>query len=719
MISTTYLLEAVILFIALQAAILLRLTLPIGSAIYTAPIITPPTYLFLLCTWGISIGFRHLITKKYPTQIAWLRIIPTGLFLSLAEYLVISNENASFSRLFVLFFLLANLLGVFASSHVTRLLYKHENRISEWINELREIFTSINSWLYRSHAEVIASLFISLVWANYIIKMGLTLAGDALGYLGIAINVFAGKPFVAEDLWPPVYPFALALTRYFTQFPADGAAIISAVTLVIFFVVFALLLREFCCSSFFNIIFILLLATLFDFIDNFLNVRSEQLFSLFLISAFYMLVKHRTKLKWIYFGGAILFTSLAIITRYIGIGMGIMLVIYAVFFSEAGTSIVTRTRKYVLPSLAAFIPFAYLLWLDTTSHSADITLPGIAQIEQGKIFVYSLGLFSISNTVLAFIKEFWQSTGHLYIVLISGLFLYILVFNTKSLGKSIRELLKFNTIFFFGSWILTISAITFSGSYPVPRYWIPSIFFLFLVMAQTMDITFRSHPQFALKSETLRSTLLVIIVAALLYSLTLQSTGALNILVDRVRDSYQDPKRQIVQGFNLSPTSKNFRDFFDLISRRYSSYTIVLIDGDLTYNPVSWETLDDSYYETTKFELDDGPGRLFLLKSSLFSSPTFSDFRFHDIQAQEQYLTYSYNNELKHLHLIIPDTSDILNVINQFDQSARSYSDQGVFIIVNEQLFKETAYETLASELGKLRQVARIEPYLVLELWKN
>jgi len=472
---------------------------------------------------------------------------------------------------------------------------------------------------------------------------------------------------------------------------------------VTFFLIFALLLRRFNQNSVANIILIFLLASFQDFIILFLSAWTEQLYTVFIIANCFLLVKHQFDPKWIYFAGAIILAGMAMITRYIGITMGALLILYALLLAEPQLQLNLRFRRYVFPSLLAFIPFMYLLWMDTSYRGADLANLGLVQVKQGGVFAYSIGSYPVISTTIDTLKAFWRIAGQPYVILAFMLLLFILFFRRKTLDHKSQELLRLMLFFLLGYLALTIGAYFITGPALKTRYLAPLVFFVFLGVAQIIG-TFSKNIFIFIKSVTTRAAILVVLFAVLLYPLFFQALGVENILVDRVRDARENSLRQVQGGFNLSPTAEKFRDFFEQISKNYNQNTIVVIDGDYNYNRMT-------------FGIDSDSAKPFLLKSSIISSPQVSEFRFFGVQDRQQYLSYYYNEHYTELHLIIPTGKTILETIHQLEQSIQgNIGSLGIFFIINEQWFNLFADEELGGELDKLQPIAHIDPYLIFEL---
>ncbi len=699
----SYIINLLFLFLSLQTANFLRLNIPIGSAVSTAPSLTLGAYVLLAMVWGMLFLLQHLLQNKLRLRGEILQIAIQSLVFSVVEYLIISNENASFSRLFLAYFAFANLLGLFASRRLIIVIQAHKKWLIDLARKLWKTYNSLNETAYRYYLEAIASIVVGIVWASYILKMGLTVASDGTTYLRIGLRFATNGEFLPGTN-PPFYPLVISATSFITQFPADGAALVSAACLVIFFLLFAILLRRFSRNSIANMLLIFLLATFDDFILLFLTAKTEPIYTVFLIANFFLLVKHYFNPKWIYLIGAALLTVFAMVTRFIGITMGAMLILYALFLSEPQKPLNFRVRKYILPALLTFLPFLFLIWLDVNIREAVFVYLAEA-VGRRPLTSFFIGNFSLTDMTIRFLTAFWEIAGQPYVIFALALLLFIFLFRSKVVDQKGRELLGFNLFFLLGYLILTIATFTITVHVPTQsRYWMPLFFFAFLVMAQTTDLVFRKNSLIFARSIATRTVVLILLLALPVYTLIYQSLGVENILVDRVRDARANPMHPVQEGFNLSPTSGKFRNFFEEISNDQDQNTIVVVEGDLNGT-------------TMVFESDYEIAESFLFKSRLISGPNVTGFKFLDIQVLDQYLSYYYDGRYKELHLIIPRQYTISELIPQLEQPAQNERGvSGVFFIINEEWFNLFASELFGDEMNKLQLSAQIEPYLVFEL---
>ena len=136
-----FIVDLLLLWLALQAAIFLRQYSPIGEPILTAPQVTMAAYLLLFVLWLGSETILAIFGKKTKHNTAdKLRIAYFTVVFSIAEYLVIRAENPSFSRLFLVFFPFTNLLALLISWRSSFFQLKVGDYVSKKIKALSASF---------------------------------------------------------------------------------------------------------------------------------------------------------------------------------------------------------------------------------------------------------------------------------------------------------------------------------------------------------------------------------------------------------------------------------------------------------------------------------------------------------------------------------------------------------------------------------------------------
>jgi hypothetical protein len=684
-----------IMWLAFRGAIFVREILPFGERVQDT-LVSPTSLIILLLVWAGLFGLRIWMDRTRQRGDNPIFLLATAAILSLAEYFVLGLDNQSLSRLFLPVLLLTNALGLVASWHLYSFLAANWRSVTRSFSNPQKGLASLETWAHQYHGELVAGLLVGLTWAAYVLKMGLNLTSDSEAYMGFAVRVFAGGQFDSTS-WPPLYPFSIALTRFLTAFPADGAAIISAICIVGVFVFFALALRQFSRHTLLNILFILILGSVQNFIGLFHMAWSEQPYTLLLIGSYFFMVRHHFTQKYAYFGLAIVFAALGMIARYIGVAMGGVLILYALLLSQPGASWLARIRNFVLPSFLAFAPFAYQLWLDTLRRTAATSVPVAAQIEEGEIFVYPLGFNSVIYTVQEFLRSYWQNTGYVYLALLLGA-VVLAVLILKNAKRDVAWPLKVS-LFFFGAYFAgVVGVINITNRFPVPRYWISLIFLVLVLFAQVISVSLDARKKLFGKSFYFdKVPLLLAALAVVIFAQ--QSSWARGMLVDEVIDARTGPVHHSSLGFNVSPTAAGLSDFFADISSTKEENTIVLIDGDV-------DRRVDAY------TADDGVGRTFLYKSAVIASPALDGFKFFSVpETSEQHFSYAYLGEHRVVNLFVPD---LIAAVETLDQEQNTLGEsEGLYLIFNLHLMENADVLAFLDQLTGYQQIEEIDPYVV------
>lgn len=692
-------LEALILYFALHLSLLSRYVIPIGQELAVRPQISVQTYVYLLAAWLVMVSVRRL-TTKYVGNVSILHFLLPAIVLSSVEYLALSGENSSFSRLFFVYFVIFNLIAFVSSGRLETLLVSRKSDLTDLASQIQARLDLLNSLLRKYYVEVIAAFVLGLVWGQHILRMGLTLTSDSIIYLGTALRYATDGVFV-RGAWPPLYPWLISVTSSYTTFPADGAALISAICILFFFLIFALLLREFSTNTFINVMLLVLLGTYDEFINLFLNAWSEQPYLLFLILNLYFLVRHWKTSAWLYFIGACIFASLATLSRYIGVTTGGLLMLYAFFVAEPGIRLTNRIKGFLLPAALSFAPFAYLLWLDASPEFGG-GVPGLSQIEEGAVFAYSLRVHSPIDVALSTLGAFWNLSLHPYVIL-GGFLLLLSMAKLEFEKKQEKEQFVYGLLLLVCYLALTIGAYTVVGAYLKTRYLVPLVFLVYLAVG----VVFRhslSRNLLSFPPVVKQLVLPILIYGSLLFTLVSQVIGIENILVDRVRDAHQKPIQQLFSGFNLSPTARELRSFFESASASYDAYSIVIIDGD---------------YDLAAglFESDLKLGKTFLLKSAPIAFPGATGFRFVQATDLNRTLEFSVNGVEQQLRVIVPTEATLEGLIPELRNDLESASNnRAAFLIINTQWLDLYSAEAFGAELSNLSLIGEATPYKIFQI---
>lgn len=196
-------------------------------------------------------------------------------------------------------------------------------------------------------------------------KFGLGLSPDSIEYIAVSKNLLEGRGFLSFDgipvvNWPPFYPVLLSFTSFALGIEAATTALIVNVIL------FGLIVYSFgnICSKFLNsqlLVVIGLVSILFSIPIFSVSLWgwSELIFILLIIwyiNSLISFIENKSKAALIILT---LITSLAMLTRYIGVAFYFVTIVVMFFYYDD-----KKSRKYKsigLYSLAAFIPVS--IWL--------------------------------------------------------------------------------------------------------------------------------------------------------------------------------------------------------------------------------------------------------------------------------------------------------------------------------------------------------------------
>lgn len=673
-----YLTSLFLFFSALHAAFFLRTALPLGSQLVTTPDFGPASYWWLLVAWTAASALCKLLPARDRAAGYLLGNSLLAFALSIVGFFITSVETQVFSRLFVVFLVVTNFLALLAYGWLSQLFQRNEHKLVELANNL----TQLNKALYARYIEIFVALIASLIWVDYIFKMGLNLTSDSITYQEAALGLSVNGELTLSNHWPPLYPIILTATRLFTAFPADGAAIISALSVVIFFGLFALLLRAYSQYALINVLLILLLASLSAFVEIFQVALSEQVYSVFLVLHFYLLIGHQKKSHYLFFLGAVIVAGLAMLLRYAAVNMGFILVLYSLIFRHPGLATKVRLMKYAAVALLSFFPLALLIAGDYSAGGSGIG--------------YSLLLFPIFETILASLALIWSNVGWGYLLPFLLLLFFALAFVFKGPAWERHGLLLYSSLFLTSYAGLTIAAFLTTLARPQIRYFSVFYFLLLLGIAYLIDRVQASQFPPGQKPAALRQIVLAFAVVALLLAGWNQWLQTRNVLVARPAAARNNPLQQYSVGFDVSPTAAGLARFFSETSAAHDDFTIIAIEGDYDRRIMV-------------FEYDTRVLRTFFFRESIFGLPAFDQFAFAAVADDRQVIRYSHQGQPKQLTYLFARPESVRDWLNGVQGTALDSVDPGsVYLIINELLWEGYAEELFGS---KLRPLGLVEPY--------
>jgi len=326
----------------------------------------------------------------------------------------------------------------------------------------------------KSHFVTILAFSLGFFWLIFIYSSGLHFSGDSGHYLGYALDMHYEGNYSVSATRPPVYPILISLFMYFDGFPAGAAAIVSGISLILLLIVFALILQKFSKDTLLNSLFLIGFFMFDKFLYIFKYAWSEVPFSLFLILNFYFLLRHHESKKIRHYVFAVIFVSLATLTRYMGYSLIAAFFIYTIYFLYINRSSKTISiKKYLLLNTISYIPLILFL---IRNYLVFKTFHGIRNPTHLTVFQNCIEVLKVLNESLC---------SYLLILLVMSIVLYIL-FKKKDIkmgeNKSIFSLSYIFLMVFIYIGILIYSTSSVKVDPIAIRYFSPiySFFFLFV-----------------------------------------------------------------------------------------------------------------------------------------------------------------------------------------------------------------------------------------------
>jgi len=302
-------------------------------------------------------------------------------------------------------------------------------------------------------------------WLMFIALYGVGISPDSAKYALYAFYMHFVHDYNVPPHWPPLYPFVINLLMYAEPFVIDAASLLSGFSMLLLLVAFTRIIQRYSERSIVNCLLLLAFFTHAKVLHLYEYAWSESLFSLFLITHIYFVMKHLRTGKFSFYVFASLFASFSALTRYPGYAVIASFFLYTVY-------IVRHTRDfrgwstYLLSYSVSFIPS--LLWVGRnylifgTLHgvrdpseatiSESITL--IAKILLEDLDIVLLGLLLISLfRYLWMWREHTNGTRRTSVVFLSYLLslfsLYILLMILVSLHAAVPALSRYFSPLYF------------------------------------------------------------------------------------------------------------------------------------------------------------------------------------------------------------------------------------------------------------------------------
>lgn len=375
-----------------------------------------------------------------------------------------------------------------------------------------------------------------------------------------------------DPVRPPGYPLLINLFMLFDGFPAGAAALVSGVTMIIVLVVFSRILHSFNKSFALNAIFLLICFLFNNVLYIFKYAWSEVPFVLFIILNIFFLYRHHETGRTKYYTYATVFTSLAVITRYMGYALMGALFIYTVYFlynrrKESKGFII----KYLLLNSISYLPVLVFIIrnfiISKTFHGSRIptTLSGYANIsEMLKVLENNLSVYFIILAVPALVVYGFfigkritvDNRGSAYMFLLS----YILIF-----------------VFLYISMVIyttsTVKVDPISIRYLAPLY---PLFFLFVAVAYNLI-------QETLIFNKVHKLMVSIFFYSFSISVLLVHLNGFSNFMNNIVGNQHKASNYLSAGYEKSPALMNINTIFKTLLKKRDSIYVYAIHETLSH----------------------------------------------------------------------------------------------------------------------------------------
>jgi hypothetical protein len=213
--------------------------------------------------------------------------------------------------------------------------------------------------LISNHKSLLILVFafsLGLFWLNFIYLAGLRFSPDSVFYMTFAVNMHYAADYYVSPAWVPLYPFLINLGMYVQKFPAESAALISGISMIGILLTYGSLLNKFSEDFILKLLFLLLLFFFTKFLSIYDLAWSETPFSFLILLSFYFIINHYEKHRLYDYVFASLSISLATLTRYAGIPLLVLFIVYTFYFLFRESDFRQNAAKYLLINSLSYIP---------------------------------------------------------------------------------------------------------------------------------------------------------------------------------------------------------------------------------------------------------------------------------------------------------------------------------------------------------------------------
>lgn len=236
---------------------------------------------------------------------------------------------------------------------------------------------------------------LALAWYGWLSRVGIAISPDSSEYLFFSLQILKDFDFSGiYTVWPPAYPFLLAMAQLIDNSPSSAATLVSALFLFVLLWALVQITVQLNVPRYLRYATTLLLVSNPNFLHIFEFAWADGPFTAFYMLFILYILRHQKTGDYKSFLIACVTISLMSLTKYIGYFSLIVASFYVLFFLKCSPGqYLFHFRLYIFPLVLSFIPS--VAWV-VRNYFIDGTIHGVRYPAQAT-FSQNLGyLFNIT-----------------------------------------------------------------------------------------------------------------------------------------------------------------------------------------------------------------------------------------------------------------------------------------------------------------------------------